>query len=78
MVPGQFQPLSAIPNPAPQQKQILDRFQQVNGCHPGPGSSFRSVQGSRGAPRRTQTQSGTWSQTRTPRKPKLNPQRPQT
>lgn len=29
MVPGQFQPLSAIPNPAPQQKQILDRFQQV-------------------------------------------------
>uniref|UniRef100_A0A8C2SRY4 BRD4 interacting chromatin remodeling complex associated protein n=1 Tax=Coturnix japonica TaxID=93934 RepID=A0A8C2SRY4_COTJA len=29
MVPGQFQPLSAIPNPAPQQKQIVDRFQQV-------------------------------------------------
>ncbi|XP_009472899.1 PREDICTED: LOW QUALITY PROTEIN: glioma tumor suppressor candidate region gene 1 protein [Nipponia nippon] len=29
MVPSQFQPLPAIPNPAPQQKQILDRFQQV-------------------------------------------------
>ncbi|XP_072704919.1 BRD4-interacting chromatin-remodeling complex-associated protein isoform X2 [Ciconia boyciana] len=29
MVPSQFQTLPAIPNPAPQQKQILDRFQQV-------------------------------------------------
>ncbi|CAM4700584.1 unnamed protein product [Caretta caretta] len=29
MVPNQFQTLSAIPNPAPQQKQLLDRFQQV-------------------------------------------------
>ncbi|XP_054664122.1 BRD4-interacting chromatin-remodeling complex-associated protein isoform X2 [Grus americana] len=29
MVPNQFQTLPAIPNPAPQQKQILDRFQQV-------------------------------------------------
>ncbi|XP_043390439.1 BRD4-interacting chromatin-remodeling complex-associated protein isoform X9 [Chelonia mydas] len=29
MVPSQFQTLSAIPNPAPQQKQLLDRFQQV-------------------------------------------------
>ncbi|KAM6288795.1 BRD4-interacting chromatin-remodeling complex-associated protein [Aegotheles albertisi] len=29
MVPSQFQPLPAIPNPAPQPKQILDRFQQV-------------------------------------------------
>ncbi|KAM6360711.1 BRD4-interacting chromatin-remodeling complex-associated protein, partial [Pluvialis apricaria] len=28
MVPSQFQTLPAIPNPAPQQKQILDRFQQ--------------------------------------------------
>ncbi|XP_025049192.1 BRD4-interacting chromatin-remodeling complex-associated protein [Alligator sinensis] len=29
MVPNQFQTLTAIPNPAPQQKQLLDRFQQV-------------------------------------------------
>ncbi|XP_043357333.1 BRD4-interacting chromatin-remodeling complex-associated protein isoform X9 [Dermochelys coriacea] len=29
MVPNQFQTLSAIPNSAPQQKQLLDRFQQV-------------------------------------------------
>ncbi|KAM9113355.1 BRD4-interacting chromatin-remodeling complex-associated protein isoform 4-T6 [Pangshura tecta] len=29
MVPNQFQTLSAIPNPAPQQKQLMDRFQQV-------------------------------------------------
>ncbi|XP_030400244.1 BRD4-interacting chromatin-remodeling complex-associated protein isoform X3 [Gopherus evgoodei] len=29
MVPNQFQTHSAIPNPAPQQKQLLDRFQQV-------------------------------------------------
>ncbi|XP_034647941.1 BRD4-interacting chromatin-remodeling complex-associated protein isoform X3 [Trachemys scripta elegans] len=29
MVPNQFQTLSAIPNPTPQQKQLLDRFQQV-------------------------------------------------
>ncbi|XP_075268639.1 BRD4-interacting chromatin-remodeling complex-associated protein-like, partial [Opisthocomus hoazin] len=29
MIPSQFQTLPAIPNPTPQQKQILDRFQQV-------------------------------------------------
>ncbi|XP_064293461.1 BRD4-interacting chromatin-remodeling complex-associated protein isoform X2 [Phalacrocorax carbo] len=29
MVPSQFQTLPAIPSPAPQPKQILDRFQQV-------------------------------------------------
>uniref|UniRef100_A0A8D0BJM6 BRD4 interacting chromatin remodeling complex associated protein n=1 Tax=Salvator merianae TaxID=96440 RepID=A0A8D0BJM6_SALMN len=29
MVPNQFQTLSAIPAPIPQQKQLLDRFQQV-------------------------------------------------
>nr|XP_047912187.1 BRD4-interacting chromatin-remodeling complex-associated protein [Anser cygnoides] len=29
LVPSQFPTLAAVPNPAPQQKQILDRFQQV-------------------------------------------------
>lgn len=45
MVPSQFQTLPAIPNPAPQQKQILDRFQQVNkycqGSHAGHRSGGR-------------------------------------
>nr|XP_009673002.1 PREDICTED: glioma tumor suppressor candidate region gene 1 protein [Struthio camelus australis] len=42
LLPNQFQTLSAIPNPAPQQKQILDRFQQVNKYRRGLGTERKS------------------------------------